>query len=423
MHITLLTYGSRGDVQPFLALGIGLQRAGHTVRLAAPERFAAFITAHGLEYARLTGDPAEMTRELAETGGNSLLRVSRTIQDFAVPLGVQVFQDLEDACQGTDAIVYSFLIAIPCHHIAGKLGIPEFFVHLQPLMTPTREFPSLLFPRSPVLTGFINRLTHHIFNAFFWQSNRLSYHWVRRKHPELPQRLHWPLAHDNPRRPTTLYAFSPSVIPRPADWPRDVHVTGYWFLETPGNWTPPQDLLDFLADGPPPVYVGFGSMASEQVADAVQQSVQALQGIGQRGIIASGWSDLGGLDLPDTIYRLDAAPHAWLFPQTCAIVHHAGAGTTAAALSAGVPSVGTPFFGDQFYWAARAAELGTAPTPLRGDQLGVESLGLAIHTAATYPPMIQRAAELGQQIQAEDGITRAIQIIELEVETAQRMPE
>jgi sterol 3beta-glucosyltransferase len=411
MNISLLTYGSRGDVQPFVALGVALQQAGHHVRLAAPERFAAFVSAHHIDFAPLPGDPAELSRQLVEEAGNNLYKVSKKIRDFAMPIAVEVFDRLEAACVDTDAIVYSFLLAIPGHFIARERHVPDYIAQLQPIMTPTRAFPMMMFPEAPILRGRYNAFTHRLFNQIFWHANRISYKLVRRTHPTLPPNIIWPLRKDNPHRPHQLYAFSERVIPKPHDWGDEAHIIGYWTLQATDNWQPSDTLSDFLAAGDPPIYIGFGSMVSQHIEALMTMSIGALKKINQRGILGTGWAGITNDDLPDTILKVESVPHSWLFPQMAAIVHHGGAGTTGAALRSGAPSLVVPFFGDQFMWGKRTAQLGVGPSPLPLKHFTPDNIALALHTMATYAPMRQRAAALGAHLQAEDGAQAAAQRI------------
>jgi sterol 3beta-glucosyltransferase len=171
-------------------------------------------------------------------------------------------------------------------------------------------------------------------------------------------------------------------------------------------------LLDFLADGPPPVSVGFGSMVEHEAESINQLVIDALRESGQRGILLGGWSELGSGDLPDFIFRLDAVPHDWLFPRVAAVVHHGGAGTTAAALRAGVPSVVVPWFGDQFFWGWRVGELGAGPKPISRNKLTSANLAGAIQQAVSDEAIKRKAAQLGQQVRREDGVRTAVKLIE-----------
>ncbi len=409
MRITILTYGSRGDVQPYVALGLGLQRAGYRVRLAAPEGFADFVTAYGLDFAPLAGDPAVLSQRLVDVAGLNPLRTVQAVIAYAFPLGRQVLAQCREACADADAVIAGFLLAVAGHEIAVARGIPEIFAQMYPLFVPTAEFPALLFPRLPIFTAAANRLTHRLYTALFWGSNRLSYRLLQRRYPDLPPLHGWPF--DSPEPPLTLIGCSPQVIPRPADWPDHAHMTGFWLTDEGAGWTPPDDLAAFLEGGPPPVYVGFGSMISRDM-DAVTTTVlEALARTGQRAVLLGGWGGLGRADLPATVLRIDAAPHDWLFPRMAAVVHHGGAGTTAAALRAGTPMVVVPFAADQAFWAGRVRALGVSPEPIPRRALTAEKLAYAIRVAAEHAPMRQRAAALGARIRAEDGVARAVEII------------
>jgi sterol 3beta-glucosyltransferase len=245
-----------------------------------------------------------------------------------------------------------------------------------------------------------------------WQGFRSADKLARQQVLGLPAAPFWgPYDADCVRGMPVLYGYSPSVIPRPSDWDDDTHVTGYWFLDSEDKWNPPTALLDFLESGPAPVYIGFGSMSNRNPEETAGLVVNALKQIDQRAILLSGWSGLHKNDLPESIFMIDSIPHSWLFPRVAAVVHHGGAGTTAAGLRAGVPSVVVPFFGDQPFWGARVAELGVGPKPAPRKSLTAERLAQAIQTAVTDVAIRENAANLGSKIQAEDGVARAVDII------------
>jgi UDP:flavonoid glycosyltransferase YjiC (YdhE family) len=208
-----------------------------------------------------------------------------------------------------------------------------------------------------------------------------------------------------------LYGFSHAVIPPAADWGANVHVTGYWFLDRSESWTPPPALADFLAAGPPPVYLGFGSMSTQKPRETADLVLAALSKAGQRGIILSGWGGMTASDLPGTVFPLASAPFTWLFPRMAAVAHHGGAGTTAQGLRAGVPSIVIPFFGDQPFWGARVRALGAGPAPIPRKKLTVERLAEAIEQAVSDQGMRAKAAAIGAKIRAEDGVACAAQIV------------
>jgi sterol 3beta-glucosyltransferase len=292
--------------------------------------------------------------------------------------------------------------------LSEKLKIPLLQAHLFPI-TPTSAFPGVLFPRSfAQLGGHFNRFSYKLMRQVMWQGFRKADRLARQQVLDLPAAPFF--GPDRPTKLPILYGFSRSVIAPPADW-LNTHLTGYWFLDAAPDWTPPIDLQQFLANGEPPVYIGFGSMGSRQPEATADLVLQALAQTGQRGILQSGWGGLQKADLPDRVFMVKSIPHAWLFPQIAAIVHHGGAGTTAAGLRSGVPSIIVPFFGDQPFWGQRVAELGVGPAPIPRKQLTVDRLAQAIQIAVTDRSMRQRAAELGAEIQAEDGVDNAVTIV------------
>jgi UDP:flavonoid glycosyltransferase YjiC (YdhE family) len=201
-------------------------------------------------------------------------------------------------------------------------------------------------------------------------------------------------------------------VPRPADWGDPVTVAGYWFLQAPSSFVPPPALARFLECGPTPVYVGFGSMALRDAERVTGVVLDALTLSGMRAVMALGWGGLSPRDLPDSVYALESVPHDWLFPRVAAVVHHGGAGTTAAGLRAGVPSVVVPFILDQFFWANRVARLGVGPPAVPYSRLSAQRLARAIAGAVGEPGIRERAAALGARIRAEDGVGKAVGTIE-----------
>jgi UDP:flavonoid glycosyltransferase YjiC (YdhE family) len=216
------------------------------------------------------------------------------------------------------------------------------------------------------------------------------------------------------RRVPVLNGFSPRVVPRPPDWGAHIHLTGYWFPQDEA-WQPPDDLLRFIEAGPPPVFIGFGSMSIRHPERATDIILEALRHSGQRAVLHAGWAGIGQRQLPDYVFRIEYAPYAWLFPRVAAVVHHGGSGTTAFGLRAGVPSLLVPFLFDQFYWGRRLAALGVGPEPVPFKKLSAQRLAKALAVAVGDNELRQRAAALGQKIRAEDGLGKAIDVIQQHV--------
>jgi sterol 3beta-glucosyltransferase len=410
VQITLATYGTRGDVQPFVALGLGLQRAGHRVRVAAPAAFESFVTRYGLSFAPLAGDPQAISRALVDSAGRNPWRVYRELYRQAMPLAKGVYDSLAALCSETDVLVHSFLLMVGAHTLARQAGVRDVSAQLIPLFGPTGAFSSPMFPglRSGAA---LNRLTHVFFERSFWWGNRVGYWQLRRRNPQLPPAIHWPFARDHHPATPLLYGFSRHVVPPPAEWQGRAHVTGYWFLDAEDDWQPPPALLRCLEAGPPPVCVGFSSVVTREAQRLAEITLAALRRTGRRGVILGGWAGWQLAAVPDTVCVLDAAPHGWLFPRVAMVIHHGGAGTTAAGLRAGVPSLITPFTTDQPFWAWRVQQLGVGPQPIPQANLTAENLAAAIDRALHDAEMQQRAARLGEKIRAEAGVAKAVAII------------
>ncbi|HET6313942.1 MAG TPA: glycosyltransferase [Chloroflexia bacterium] len=420
-QISIIALGSRGDVQPFVALGLGLRAAGHRVRIAAAADYAPLVEAYGLEFAPLAGSIRElMDREMVygilDAPGNPL-RFGKRMLDAVQPIVNRLVADCREACVGADMLIVSTLGVYVAYDLALDLGIPFYAAHMHPYGT-TRAYPQVFFPSLPgwvPLRGRYNRLTHGLAEAGFWLLLSAALN-AAREALALPATSRASML----RRAAeitdpTLLAYSPGIAPRPRDWQARTRVTGYWFLDRPAGWQPPALLSDFLASGPPPVYVSFGSnLAGRDPDEVTRLLLGALKQAGVRGIVSSGWGDLGNIDLPDTVLRVEQVPHDWLFPRMAAVVHHGGAGTTAAALRAGVPSVAVPFFGDQRFWAGRLHALGAAPAPLPRPQLTADRLAGAIRAAVCNPAMRQRASWLGERLNKENGVKRAIAALRLD---------
>lgn len=411
MHITILTYGSRGDVEPYVALGKGLQRAGHSVRLAAPETFEDLVLSHGLEYATLAGNPDRLVQNLVQKAGRNWLRMVFVVSRYVVQFAESVFEGVRMACKGSDAIIHSFLLTIAGHEVAREMGVPDLSALLFPVFSNTAEFPAIIFPDLP-LGSIYRRLTHEITTQTFWQGGRLLYRWAQHTYPPLPPLTGWPFSAKGGRRTPILYGFSPHVISPPDDWDKDVHVTGYWFLDSPHDWQPPKEFLDFLGAGQPPIYIGFGSVIARDARRLTEIALEALALSRQRGVVALGWGGLDAKALPNDVYQVEFVPHSWLFPRVAAVVHHGGAGTTGAGLRAGVPNIIIPFTSEQPFWSRRVYQLGVGPRPIPVQRLSARKLAEAILLAMNDNEMRMSAKVLGEHIRNEDGVARAVKVIQ-----------
>ncbi|MEU9131249.1 glycosyltransferase [Kitasatospora sp. NPDC048540] len=402
MRILIATAGSRGDVSPFLGLGSRLTAAGFTVALATHTAFEGQVRSAGLEFRPLPVDPRA---ELASEHGQRLLRAGngpatvgrliRMARRFMPELASGVLDAIR---QGTDLVLLSAPTA-PLGQVAAEAhGVPSAGLYLQPLR-PTRAFPPVVGGSARSLGRRGNLLAGR---AADLAVDRLYAPTVRtlRAHlglPPLPRgpgrraREDWPVFH----------GFSPSVVPRPADWTASARISGYWWPYDDGDWQPPARLTEFLAAGPPPVYVGFGSLVVADAQRLGRTVAAALRAARVRAVVQRGWTGLQ-LDHPDVL-TVDEVPHSWLFPRMAAVVHHSGAGTTGAGLRAGVPAVPVPAQLDGAFWAARLTALRVSPGPVPLARLTPGRLADALHRAVHDPLYRARAQQLAGRLATEDG--------------------
>ncbi len=401
MRIAIVCNDTRGGIQPYVALGAGLQRAGHEVRCVAPSDFALMFAEAGLTLAPLTGGTESVVRDsgVAERGKIAAMRfVAREL-----PAYIQNWtRETWAACEGVDVITGGVGGMVVGLSVAEKLGTPFIQTHLQPISAPTDAYPGVLLPGTPRwLGGWGMRMSHHLSDKALWMSFNRAMNSARSKVLGLEVR-----ANASDGQPV-LYGFSRHVLQVPSTRKIERHVTGYWTLPAADTWRAPPALGAFLAKAGPVVSIGFGSMGSNNPEAVSALVLGAVRRAGVRAVLLSGWGGLKLLPDNENVFCADALPHDWLFPRVAAVVHHGGAGTTGAAFAAGVPAIVVPFTMDQPFWASRVAALGVGPTPIARKQLTEERLAHAISQAVADEAMQSRAAALGELIRAEDGVAAA----------------
>lgn len=446
LNVVIQIVGSRGDVQPFVALGIVLKATyGHRVRIATHPTFQKFVEENGLEFFSIGGDPAELmafmvknpglmpgidalkSGEVAKRrkgieeivlgcwrscieAGDGLGPPPETHQPADLPLELDDSHLTLPGDPREKPFVADAIIANPpsfAHiHIAEKMGIPLHMMFTMP-WTATRAFPHPLANIESSNTDVVltNYVSYALVEMLTWQGlgdviNRfrtkvldlepLSLIWA----PGLLTRLHVP----------TTYCWSPALIPKPNDWGREINIPGFYFLDLATAYTPEPDLAAFLESGPPPVYIGFGSIVVDDPNKLTRMIFDAVTAAGVRALVSKGWGGLGAdsVGIPEGVFMLGNCPHDWLFKKVSCVVHHGGAGTTAAGIKTGTPTVVVPFFGDQPFWGSMIAKAGAGPSPIPYKKLTAESLAEAI-TTALKPETQARAKELGEKIRQEKG--------------------
>ncbi|MCW4351985.1 glycosyltransferase [Hoyosella sp. YIM 151337] len=419
MRILIWTHGTRGDVQPYLALGYALHNAGHEPVVAGPRCYSGHAEQHGLNYAglddrwnRLTDDPEIRHALESNYAGVKGKKLAGTVIRRTRAYMATVLREIADvADEGMyDAVVHHTLV--PGQHLGEYLDVPTFPVALQPVWIPTSAFPSPLGPQS--LPPAFNRMTYSssqfLVRAMFpkigaWRAGRLGL-------PRYRRRMHNPFVRPDGAATTTLQAFSNGVLPADPAYPDTVHTTGFWYLPAPGDWQPAPALAAFLSNGERPVYIGFGSMTGKDPAQTAATVSKALAITGMRAIVVTGEGGLREEAFSGDVFVAGEIPHDWLFPLTRVIVHHGGGGTTGAALRAGIPQVICPFTGDQPFWARQMHRIGVSPPPVSQADITAEGLARAITHAVTSSTIAAKAAQFAQTANSEHGVTQAVQIIE-----------
>jgi UDP:flavonoid glycosyltransferase YjiC (YdhE family) len=398
MRIVLPTIGSRGDVQPFIALAQGLIRTGHSVRLASHPVMRGLVESHGVPFAPIgpdidLGQEAAAIRRRSRNVAVGLVRAMR----FSFDILERSHEDILAHCRQAD------LVVVPAQSAAGKneaerLALPYASVNLVPWGIPWDDpgrpwYKRLLYG---ALDGLIALITTRPLNR------------LRRRQGLPPV---GPEGFGSAR--LDLVPVSPAVYPPNPHWAPYHHLVGYWFAAAPAGWLPPGDLLAFLEGGEPPLLVSLGAMSlgrEESLASATL-FVEAIRQVGVRAII-QGWEEgLAQLPLPPEIYAAGPLPHSWLLPHCAGLVHHGGFGTTSAGLRAGIPALVIPHLVDQFYWGQRVHELGAGPPPLRRSRLDVQNLAAALEALAGDAALRDAASTLGAQIRAEQGLQNAVRLI------------
>ncbi|XP_065874532.1 sterol 3-beta-glucosyltransferase UGT80A2 isoform X2 [Euphorbia lathyris] len=411
LQIVMLIVGTRGDVQPFIAIGKRLQDYGHRVRLATHSNFKEFVLTAGLEFFPLGGDPKVLAGYMVKNkgflpSGPSEIPIQRNqIKD--------VIHSLLPACKDPDVdsgipFKADAIIANPPAyghtHVAEALKVPIHIFFTMP-WTPTSEFPH---PLSRVKQPAGYRLSYQIVDSLIWLGIRDMINDFRKKKLKLRPVTYLSGSQGWEADAPHGYIWSPHLVPKPKDWGHKVDVVGFCFLDLASNYEPPEPLMKWLKAGPTPIYIGFGSLPVQEPEKMTQIIVDALEQTGQRGIINKGWGGLGNLAEPkDSIYLLDNCPHDWLFLQCKAVVHHGGAGTTAAGLKASCPTTIVPFFGDQPFWGERVHARGVGPPPIPVDEFSLPKLVDAINFMLD-PEVKERAVELAKAMENEDGVAGAV---------------
>lgn len=400
MRFTIFTVGSRGDVQPYVALSRGLLASGHRVTLASHPSMEVLVTSHGVPFAPI-GPDVDVGEAAADIRGRArswVLGFIRVMQ-FTVSVIEEASPDILSLAQEADVVIVSHSFAGAAE--ADGLGKPTVSVTLQHQAIPIEDPSESFFSRTARAAAgrVMGTMMVRPYNRL---RKRIGAPRVRGVEEMMSSRLN-------------LLPISPHVVPRDPRWGPQHRLTGYWFLDEPQRWDPPPDLETFLDGGEAPAAVTLGAMSLGAGADARETVELVLDVVERAGVraVVQGWDEtMAAVELPETVYHAGSVPHSWLFDRVCCVVHHGGFGTTAAALRAGIPAVVVPHIIDQLYWGERVHALGVGPDAIHRSKLSADRLAQALAEASRDSAMRTRAAELGAEIRAENGVEKAVRLIE-----------
>jgi sterol 3beta-glucosyltransferase len=413
MRVLIASAGGRGDVAPFTGLAAAIRAAGHTVTITCNDEYESLVVGCGLKFRPLPGTRGmffDDPRWMQDLGGHaSAAKLIRLLAEHVRTLNKAILAVARQ--DAPDILALSGIATVAGYHVAAGLGLPGMDLLLQPGHT-TADFPPSFASGGRSFGRFGNRAAGMAMTAGMALAMAGPAREIRRE-LGLPRRgIREALTGepDGSRWPV-LYGFSPAVVPRPADWPDRCQVTGYWWPERPAGWRPPAELEEFLNSGPPPVFFGFGDMTPDDPGQFIELAAAAGRRAGVRQVIQAEQTHPASAGRPGDSIVIGDLPHDWLFPKMAAVVHHAGAGTAAAGLRAGVPAVTVPVLADQPFYAARLAALGAGPPPIPRRRLTVAALAAAIRDAVARPSYQTRAGALSRRLASEDGTAPVISML------------
>ncbi|KIK62425.1 glycosyltransferase family 1 protein [Collybiopsis luxurians FD-317 M1] len=418
INIVIMIVGSRGDVQPYMALGKRLLQDGHRIRIASHETFRSFVTDAGLEFFDIGGNPQELMSYMVKNPG--LVPGIESLTNGDIQRKRKMLSTMMEGCwkschspdphSGRPFVADAIISNPPAFahiHCAEAMGIPLLLSFSE---SPTTQFPHPLvnIQQSNAQGGLTNYLSYALADILTWQGIGDIVNKFRRRTLGLEALSLSSGASvlDHVKVPWT-YCMSSGLVPKPKDWKSHIDIVGFYFLDLAIDYTPPDDLATFLAAGEPPVYIGFGSVVVDDPTAMTTTIIEATRQAGVRALVSAGWGGLGGLTIPPHIFILGNIPHDWLFSdgRVSAVIHHGGAGTTAIGLAKGLPTVVVPFFGDQAFWGEMIHKAGAGPKPIPHKKLEIDNLRDAIRVAVG-PEAKEAAKELARVIQKEDGVNR-----------------
>ena len=417
MKIAITTVGTRGDLQPYVALGLGLQETGHEVIIISSKNEKEFVKNYGLDFFSLSVDIQKLMDgddvQKMSKGNNPLkfilshLKGSEKLRQLMIETQAEIWT----ACQSADIIIFHPGMPLGFFIAQEKKRI-SVMANPFPVIT-TKDYPAILFYTSPRLGGLFNKMSHKIFEKLFWSLSKsaIMEFWNKSVKTKMNFSVS-PIQQQIESGMPVINGYSNLFFHQPNDWQKNIHTTGNWFIGKEPNFVPPTDLTNFIDNGEQPIYIGFGSMKDINSFKTTLNIIkEALDITKQRAVVGLGWSKFSyNENTPDNIFLIESIPHTWLFPKMKIVIHHGGAGTTATGLRAGKPTIIIPHNADQPAWGQRVFELGVGSKPIKKTKLTADKLASAIRFVQ-QANIISNSDKLGQELRKENGVKNAVKII------------
>lgn len=422
MHVTIVTFGSRGDVQPFLHLAIAFQSAGYSVRLCAHKMFSELVAGQGVAFAAFGGtNPQASQKEDYQKRPKTKLGVLWRILRRSTRPEWEELEQLEDFVANSDLVICNHL-ADRTYHVTEKLGIPCAFAYLHPTH-PTRSFVSTLSPEGRTFGRPLNLLIQLALRHVYWIKNRTWINeWRTQRLGLKPVSWLGPFREQYRKRLPYIFGFSDALIPKINDWPDWYLISGYWFHPKPFTDPISPQLKRFVESGKKPVVIAFGSVASSEMPRILEQTVAAIRSLGERAVVVTGWGD-HSLGSTGEVLVTPSVSYEWLFPRALAVIHAGGSGTVAEVTRAGVPSIPVPFAAEQKFWSYRLWRLGVAAKPIHHTEVNQQSVQTALLDIQTRDELKVRAGELADKLKRDRGTAAVVEFLSRRLRQAQAEPE
>lgn len=409
-NVTLISVGSTGDILPYISLAIKLKEKGARVTLCSYVNYTELVQNNKINFYPLSFDIKDFLKseDIGKRFTKNFFKEMAALKKTLEPVFYRNFDETWEASKNADILIYHPLVYNGLN-LAEKLDIPAFLSAAVPVLAPTKDFTVPTFGYKDL--GLLNKLSYLTLRLSLMPYHSIINNWSVKKLGLKPYTPFKSPFKRNGKDIPILYSYSPALFPAASDWKEHVNISGYWFLNQQHYWKPSEELTQFINSGPPPIYIGFGSMPGTNTDKLTEIIIDTINLSKQRAIVATGWGGLNKIENTKNILCIESAPHDWLFPRVSLIIHHGGSGTTAATLKFAKPSIICPFMLDQFFWSKLLYKKGLSLKPLPQITLNSGQLVSFINETLKDNKIKENISNLSSTINNEDGPEEAARFI------------